>query len=203
MSFKDPTIKPCLCLHAHPDASKATWVCDAQRPSCLGSGPSFVSFVLVSDSKDMSAYAKNVFQQFAVLVERSWLNLLRNPGIVWIRLFMYTYVGSRNRLTTLKLELGVHVMLLDFLLFGRMLSLMIGLMYLDMVRCRWRVTEHWAVHCDKARLTCFSCGLPLQGDSYSTINDRISFLFYVAAFMVFMAIAVLPFCTCSTTSGSQ
>ncbi len=46
-----------------------------------------------------------------------------------------------------------------------MLSLMIGLMYLDL------------------------------GTAYHTIQDRISFLFYVAAFMVFMAIAVLPFCT--------
>ena len=48
-----------------------------------------------------------------------------------------------------------------------MLSLMIGLMYLRL------------------------------GDGYSTVNDRVSFLFYVAAFMVFMAIAVLPFCTWS------
>ena len=47
-----------------------------------------------------------------------------------------------------------------------MLSLMIGLMYLQL------------------------------GTAFYTIQDHISFLFYVAAFMVFMAIAVLPFCEC-------
>ncbi len=35
-----------------------------------------------------SSYAKNVFQQFWVLLKRNFLNNLRNPGIVWIRLFM-------------------------------------------------------------------------------------------------------------------
>ena len=35
-----------------------------------------------------SSFAKNVFQQFYVLLKRNYLNNLRNPGIVWIRLFM-------------------------------------------------------------------------------------------------------------------
>lgn len=34
------------------------------------------------------SFAKNVFQQFYVLLKRNYLNNLRNPGIVWIRLFM-------------------------------------------------------------------------------------------------------------------
>ncbi len=42
-------------------------------------------------SSSLSPYVKNVFQQFAVLMHRNSLNLLRNPGIIWIRLFMYTY----------------------------------------------------------------------------------------------------------------
>lgn len=58
---------------------------------------------------------------------------IRNPGIYWVRLFMYL-----------------------------MLSIMIGGMYYD-----------------------------IENDQ-TTVQDRISILFYVVAFMVFMAIAVIP-----------
>lgn len=70
------------------------------------------------------------------LSKRNLLNNLRNPGIFWVRFAMYT-----------------------------MLSLMIGLMYLEL------------------------------GDDFSpsSVLSRINILFFVAAFLVFMSVAVLPF----------
>jgi len=73
---------------------------------------------------------------FLTLARRNILNNVRNPGIFWVRFGMYS-----------------------------MLSLMIGLMYLNL------------------------------GDdkSPSSVISRINILFFVAAFLVFMSVAVLPF----------
>mmetsp|Transcript_13847 Transcript_13847/g.19216 ORF Transcript_13847/g.19216 Transcript_13847/m.19216 type:complete len:257 (-) Transcript_13847:648-1418(-) len=78
----------------------------------------------------------NVFTRLLALTHRSALEIIRDPGIIAVRLAMYT-----------------------------MLALLVGLMYLNL------------------------------GDKYdySSIQSRISMLFYVAAFMVFMSVAVLPF----------
>lgn len=76
----------------------------------------------------------SICTQFMVLAHRHWVNNLRNPGVFWIRLFMYS-----------------------------MLSFMIGTLFVGM------------------------------DTAYDTVQDRISILFYIAAFMVFMSIAVLPF----------
>jgi hypothetical protein len=126
-------------------------------PSCV------LTYRCRGRSRKDKEYPSSYWNQFAVLVHRNTINLIKNPGIIWIRLFMYTYVrvvcievtgaGPGRR----RVRRCVVV--------RSMLSLMIGLMYLN------------------------------TGDAYSTISDRISFLFYVDAFMVFMAIAVLPFCT--------
>lgn len=76
------------------------------------------------------------FVDFLVLSKRNLLNNARNPGIFMLRFAMYV-----------------------------MLSLMIGVMYLDL------------------------------GDSFgqADINSRVSVLFFVAAFLVFMSVAVIPF----------
>ncbi|KAL1504553.1 hypothetical protein AB1Y20_010953 [Prymnesium parvum] len=75
-------------------------------------------------------------EDFVTLSVRNLKNNVRNPGIFWVRFVMYV-----------------------------MLSLMIGLMYLNL------------------------------GDDFSTssITSRVSMIFYVAAFLVFMSVAVLPF----------
>jgi len=70
-----------------------------------------------------------------VLLKRDFLEIMRNPGILWIRMLMYV-----------------------------MLSLMLGTLYVG------------------------ALGSDDQG-----IHDRLSLLFFVVAFMVFMSIAVVPF----------
>lgn len=82
----------------------------------------------------MAAYASSFWTQLWVLTRRSMVNNVRNPGVFWVRGFMYTA-----------------------------LSILVGTVFLDMP------------------------------DDYDTVQDRISILFYIAAFMVFMSIAVLPF----------
>jgi len=78
----------------------------------------------------------NFFVRLFTLMHRNSLETIRDPGILGVRLAMYT-----------------------------MLALVIGLMYLNL------------------------------GDDkdFESINSRISCLFYVAAFMVFMSVAALPF----------
>lgn len=78
-------------------------------------------------------YETSFLKQLQELTIRTWKDNLRNPGIFWVRLAMYT-----------------------------MLSLMIGTLYLN------------------------------SGYGQKSIQDRISILFFVAAFMVFMAISVIP-----------
>lgn len=74
------------------------------------------------------------FRKWAVLTQRQLLNNVRDPGIIWVRLAMYT-----------------------------LLSLLIISLY-------WRL-----------------------GTDNRAVQDRISVLFFVGAFLVFMSIAVLPF----------
>eukprot|EP00939_MAST-03C_sp_MAST-3C-sp1_P004967 g4967.t1 len=78
----------------------------------------------------------NWMSRFVTLSRRNMLEQIRDPGILGVRLAMYT-----------------------------MLALMVGTMF-------------WDVGSDK---------------DDSSINARISIIFYVAAFMVFMSVAVLPF----------
>ena len=77
-----------------------------------------------------------LMSHFLILSHRNLWNNVKNPGIYWVRFFMYVA-----------------------------LSLVIGLMYLNL------------------------------GDDYGpkAVNSRINVLFFVAAFLVFMSVAVLPF----------
>lgn len=88
----------------------------------------------IAESATKGVDKTSMLTQFLVLSSRHWVNNVRNPGVFWIRLFMYT-----------------------------MLSFMIGTLFVGM------------------------------GTEFDTVQDRISILFYIAAFMVFMSIAVLPF----------
>jgi energy-coupling factor transporter ATP-binding protein EcfA2 len=89
---------------------------------------------LTSLKSSNSGFVGANIRQFKVLCQRNWLNNIRNPGIYWVRLFMY--VG---------------------------LSAMVGLMFQDI------------------------------GNKEEDITGRTALLFYVAAFLVFMSVAVLPF----------
>eukprot|EP00466_Bigelowiella_natans_P015027 jgi/Bigna1/85120/estExt_fgenesh1_pg.C_20227 len=75
-------------------------------------------------------------ERLTTLVHRDFLELIRDPGIIGVRLAMYS-----------------------------MLALMVGLMYLNLGNKK----------------------------DFESVNSRISVLFYIAAFMVFMSVAVLPF----------
>lgn len=83
--------------------------------------------------KYSGGFNASFFVQTFELAKRTMADNIRNPGVYWVRFFMYF-----------------------------MLSIMIGTSYLNM------------------------------GVSQKDLQDRIGLLFYVAAFMVFMAIAVIP-----------
>jgi len=92
---------------------------------------------LVATAKKYEAIPRPMFfTRLWALTHRNFLEILRDPGIFGVRLFMYT-----------------------------MLAVVIGLMWLNL------------------------------GDKkdFESIGSRVSLLFYVAAFMVFMSVAVLPF----------
>jgi ABC-type multidrug transport system permease subunit len=81
-----------------------------------------------------ATFGAGYLTQLYWLCHRNMLNNLRNPGVVYIRLAMYT-----------------------------MLCLMIGSFFWDM------------------------------GTTYAEVVDRLGILYYIAAFLVFMSIAALPF----------
>lgn len=89
------------------------------------SHPTYMPSAAAQGQPDVNVKSTNVLTQFVVLSSRNWLNNLRNPGVFWIRMFMYS-----------------------------MLSFMIGTLFLGM------------------------------GTEWSTVQDRIGILFYIAAFMV-------------------
>jgi len=86
-----------------------------------------------SDIDENHTFQSTVVKQFGQLAIRFWKDNVRNPGVFWVRMFMYT-----------------------------MLSIMIGTIYLNI------------------------------GNGQNEVQDRGGILFYIAAFMVFMAVSVIP-----------
>lgn len=80
-----------------------------------------------------ASFSTGFMSQFVTIAKRTWSDNMRNPGIFWVRIVMYT-----------------------------LLSIMIGTVYWDI------------------------------GNGDTDIQDRVSVLFFIAAFMVFMSIAVIP-----------
>lgn len=99
-----------------------------------------------------SSFDTTLVRQFIILCKRNWLEVLRNPGIVWIRVAMCVRC-RRNRAPAHTRTTRRYTML----------CFMIGAMFFDI------------------------------GSTAETVLERLSMLYYVQAFLCFMAIVATPF----------